>query len=163
MINDDKSILTLLVQNAYRVYCYFNISAMTIKEFEDMHGENSWKNSKPVIKVYEVICGEAKEIKTIYIDNLANNWFINLERDGMDIFVKLGRMLPNDNFAAFAVSNTVTTPRNTQSNDRAVYYVDVSQHFVAEEHDLPTSADSKEDLNIHKEPKPYPFVEEKKN
>lgn len=163
MLNDDKSTLTLLVQNSHNVFCYFYVSPMTIKNFEDRYGENSWKNSKPMIKVFEVVNGEAREIRTIYIDNLANNWFINLNEDGIDIFVKLGRMLPNDNFVAFAVSNTVTTPRSQQSNDRAVYYVDVSQNFIKKEHNLPTSEDSRNDSNIHKEPKPYPFLEEKKN
>ena len=143
MLNDDSSILTLLVQNPYTVFCYFNVTPMMIKEFEDIYGENSWKNSKPVLKVYEVINGDAIEIKQIYVDALANNWFINLDKDGIDVFVKLGRMLPNGKFVTFSVSNLVTTPKDYQSCDDNVYYVDVSQSFEDQSNDTFLSEDEK--------------------
>lgn len=162
MLNDNSSILTLLVQNPYTVFCYFNVSPIIVKEFEDRYGENFWKNSKPVLKVYQVVNGDAIEIKTIYIDSLANNWFINLKDEGIDVFVKLGRMLPDDKFAAFAVSNTVSTPNDNQSKDNNVYYVDVSQDFEGEINNLPVSKEGKNVISGHKEPKPYPFLDEKK-
>ncbi|MDP4144290.1 MAG: DUF4912 domain-containing protein [Bacillota bacterium] len=163
MLNDDKSILVLMVQNSHNVFCYFNVSAMTKKEFQDRYGENSWRNSKPVLKVYSVENGNAKEIKTIFIDNFANNWYIKLDRDDLDVFVKLGRMLPDNTFAAFAISNTVTTPRAHQSGDTAVYFVDVSQNFGDWDNKLPVLTSDDNNEAIHKEMKPYPFMELKKN
>lgn len=162
MIDVDKSSIVLLVQNARNVFCYFSVSAVEIKEFQDRYGENSWKNSKPVIKVYEVINGIASEVKMIYIDAFADNWFIHLDKDDMDVFVKLGRVLADDTFAAVAVSNTVTTPRDSQSGDSAVYYVDVSENSLAPDNNLPTCSDGSNGGCIHKEPKPYPFVDGKK-
>ncbi len=132
MLNDENSILTLLVQNPYKVFCYFNVSPMMIKEFEDINGENSWKNSKPQLKVYEVINGDAIEKETIYVDPLANNWFIDLKKDGIDVFVKFGRVLENGKFVEFLVSNVVTTPKNYQSQDSNLYYIDVSENFKNE-------------------------------
>lgn len=162
MIDEDKSSIVLLVQNANNVFCYFNVSAVEIKEFQDRYGENSWKNSKPVIKVYEVVNGIASEVKTIYINAFADNWFIHLDKDDMDVFVKLGRMLADDTFVAFAVSNTVTTPRSSQSGDSAVYYVDVSENFLAPNNNLPTCSEGSNEKSTHKEPKPYPFIDGKK-
>lgn len=164
MLVNEKSKLVLMVRSARKVFCYFNISPMTVKEFEDRYGENSWENSKPVLKIYSVENGIAQEMKTIFIDVFANNWYINVERDDLDIFVKLGRMLPDNTFAAFAVSNTVTTPRELESVDTAVYFVDVSQNCIFNsEAALPKYEDGEIDYAAYKEPKPYPFLKVKKN
>lgn len=163
MIGNDETKLVLLVQNAYNVFCYFNVSPITIKEFEDRYGENSWQNSKPVLKVYEISDGSACEVKTIYIDPVADNWYIRLDKDDIDVFVKLGRILPDDSFEAIAVSNTVTTPRNHISGDSAVYYVDVSESCANTEGKVPIYNKKVNKKVIHKEPKPYPFMERKKN
>ena len=61
----------MLVQNARTLFCYFNNSSVAVKEFKDRYGEDSWNNSKPVIKVYAIENGSAKEIKSIIIDSCA--------------------------------------------------------------------------------------------
>nr|WP_272509011.1 DUF4912 domain-containing protein [Clostridium ganghwense] len=161
---DEKSSIILMVQSAYKVFCYYNISPLTVKNFEDIYGENAWENSKPVLKMYEVDEGIAKEIETIYLDAFANNWYINLNKDDMDVFVKLGRMLPDDKFVAISVSNTITTPRDRQSGDRDVYYVDLSQEYKEKPDTvLPTYNENDECKMKRNEPKPYPFMVKKKN
>lgn len=163
MLVNEKSNLILMVQSARRVFCYFNVSPMTVKEFEDRYGENSWKNSKPVLKVYSVENGAAKEVKTIFIDAFANNWYIDVDSDDMDIFVKLGRVLPDNTFAAFAVSNTVTTPRDHESGDTNVYFVDISKNpAFNSEAALPKYEEYESNVLSHNEPKPYPFMSKKK-
>lgn len=164
MLVNEKSNLILMVQSSRNVFCYFNISPMTVKEFEDRYGESSWKNSKPVIKVYSVENGIAKEIRTIFIDAFANNWYIHMDRDDMDLFVKLGRILPDNTFVAFAVSNTVTTPRDHESGDTSVYFVDTSKNPIFNsEAVLPKSEEYQNNTINHIEPKPYPFMNIKKN
>lgn len=160
MLQNEKSMLVLLVQNCNNVFCYFNISPITVKQFEDKYGENSWRNSKPAIKVYEIVNGCSKEIKTILIDPFANNWYVHLDKDDMDVFVKLGRILPDDTYAPFAVSNTVTTPRSKQSDDTTVCYIDVSHNFKSNSH--VTNTDWKSRESAFSQPKPYPFSEDKK-
>lgn len=158
--SNEKTSLVLMVQNSHRIFCYYNISPMTVKEFEDRHGEKSWKNSKPVIKVYSVENGIAKNIKTIFIDPFADSWYIDVEKDDMDLFVKLGRVIPDNTFVAFAVSNTVTTPRDNGSSDTSLCFVDVSKDFISNvEAELPKFEESKVSCN---EPKPYPFIISKK-
>ncbi|MCT8978142.1 DUF4912 domain-containing protein [Clostridium sp. CX1] len=164
MLVNEKSKLILMVQSAKKVFCYFNVSPMTVKEFEDRYGENSWKNSKPVLKVYSVENGIPREIKTIFIDAFANNWYIDMDKGDLDIFIKMGRVLPDNTFAAFAVSNTVTTPRDLESADTSVYFVDLSQKVnFNSEVALPRYEEDKIDHIEHKEPKPYPFSNIKKN
>lgn len=161
MIKDDKFALTLLVQNANTIFCYFNISPVITKIFQDRYGEGFWENSKPVLKVYDSTNNSSRELQTIYLDPLANNWYINLDRSGIDVFVELGRILPNGEFVQILVSNTVTTPRSDQSNNSNVYYIDVSSDFKKKNNvDLKEKTD-----NVHenKEEHSYSFVDEKKN
>lgn len=106
-----KTFLYLLVQNPYTIFCYFNIESSIVKGFQEKYGFNSWDSSKPILKVYSIENGEAKEIKTIFLDLKADNWYINLDRDNLNLFVKLGRLLPDDSFASIRVSNTVATGR----------------------------------------------------
>lgn len=163
MLGNEKSNIVLMVQSASRVFCYFNISPMTIKEFEDTYGEVSWKISKPAIKVCCVENGVAKEIKTILIDDFANNCYINMNKGDQDVFIKLGRILPDNTFAAFAISNTVTTPRDHESEDSAVYFVDTSENAnINSKSSLPTYEECTSSAANHKEPKPYPFMNVKK-
>lgn len=164
-MNENKnSSIVLMVQSAYRVFCYYDISPLMVKKFEDMYGEHMWRNSKPVLKIFQVEQGIAKEIETIYLDAFANNWYINLNKDDIDIFVKIGRMLPDDRFIAIAFSNTVTTPRDRQSGNRDVYYVDVSKQYEENsDTTLPTYNESNHSKINRNEPKPYPFMVEKKN
>lgn len=164
MDENKNSSIVLMVQNAYKAFCYYDISPLTVKKFEDMYGENMWRNSKPILKVFQVEQGIAKEIETIYLDAFANNWYINLNRDDMDIFVKLGRMLPDDRVVSIAFSNTVTTPRDRQAWNRDVYYVDVSKNYEENpDTTLPTCNESNNCKINRNEPKPYPFMVEKKN
>lgn len=163
MAENEKTNIVLMVQSTSMVFCYFNISPIIIKEFEDRYGQASWKNSKLVIKVYCVESGIAKEMKTIFIDDCINSCYINIDRGDKDIFIKLGRVLPDNTFNAFAVSNTVTTPRSCESENTSVYFIDVSQNVnINSKSNLPTFEEYASKLGIHKEPKPYPFMNDKK-
>lgn len=126
MIVEGKTKIVLLVQNSHKVFCYFNYSPLSIKEFEDRYGEGSWGNSKSALKLCAVEGGIPKEIRTIEIDNFADNWYIDLDRDAQDLFLKLGKVLTNGEFIAIAISNTVTTPRAHVSGDTTVHYLDLS-------------------------------------
>lgn len=153
----DESTVVLMVQNVHTLFCYYNISQKDVNEFKKKYGEYSLKNSKPVIKIYKVTGGCADELKTVYIDEIADNWYINLDDEDTDIFIKVGRIFPNNTFAAFCVSNTVTTPRGHESSDNSVYYVDTSKLTK----NIPYAREAKDSLN-GREPKPYPFKKEKK-
>lgn len=126
-MKNDKLSIVLMVQGIRKLFCYYTISPIIVKKFEDLYGENSWNDSKPILKVYWIDNGLVKEMKTIYLDPFANSWYIDIDRDDIDVFVKLGRILPNNKLETIATSNIVTTPRGHQSEDRKVYYIDTSE------------------------------------
>ncbi|MCD3351542.1 DUF4912 domain-containing protein [Clostridium botulinum D/C] len=160
----EKSSIVLMPQSTHVVFCYYNISSMTIKDFEDIYGEDSWKNSKPVLKVYEVDDGIAKEIETIYLDVFADNWYINLDKTNIHVFVKLGRILADDKFVSIAISNTVITPRESQSDNTDICYIDISKDYREDTGKvLPIYDDECDFQKRRNEPKPYPFISPKKN
>ncbi|GAB6148987.1 MULTISPECIES: DUF4912 domain-containing protein [Clostridium] len=164
MLHYEKSSIVLMVQSSHKVFCYYTISPMTIKDFQDIYGEDSWKNSKPVLKVYEVDEGKSKEVEMIYLDVFADNWYINLTKANVHVFVKLGRLLPNNKFVSIAMSNTVVTPRDSESYNRDICYIDVSKDYDDNTSEvIPVSDDEYEYKTRHNEPKPYPFNSSKKN
>ncbi|ADL51694.1 DUF4912 domain-containing protein [Clostridium cellulovorans] len=158
---DGNTKIVLLVQNHNTVFTYFKISPFTIKSFEDIYGINSWKNSKPVLKVFYIERNVPREVQTIYMDASNDNWYINLDRDACDVFVKYGRVAADDKFIPVSVSNTVTTMRNHQAEDTTVRYVDFS-NIVDEKNVKLALQDSPEHINAT-EYKPNPIDELKKN
>ena len=128
MIKRDKSYIILLIKNEHTLFCYYNISSSTIKEFEEKHGESSWGNSTPVIKLYFIENGISREKETIYIDRLANNWYINIEEDDKDVYVELGRLLQSNEYIPVIASSSITTPRAHVSGDSNLYFVNVNEH-----------------------------------
>ncbi|MCY6482835.1 DUF4912 domain-containing protein [Clostridium aestuarii] len=127
MSTSKNSSIVLMVQNAYRVFCYYDISPLTIKRFEDFYGEGAWENSKPVLKVFEICEGKEKERQTIFLDIFADNWYIDMEKDNMKVFIKLGRILSDYKFVSIAESNVVTTPRSGQVSKDDVHYIEILQ------------------------------------
>lgn len=122
----EKSYIVLLVQSAHVVFCYYHVHSDTIKEFNNNYGKDSWEECEPALKVYEIEYGKEKEIETIYIDPFADNWYIKLNNCSIKVFVKLGRILSTGEFIPVAISNTVITPRDIESSDRKVVYLNVS-------------------------------------
>jgi len=114
MTSKDDTTLVLLVQSSKRLFCYFHITDSKVKEFEEIHGINSWSNSKAVIKVFSVKNGKVKEINEIQLESNIDSLYINLDRDNLTVFIKLGRILPSNTFMSIATSNKVSTPRSTE-------------------------------------------------
>ncbi|MBC8059269.1 MAG: DUF4912 domain-containing protein [Clostridiaceae bacterium] len=109
----NKTSLVLLVQNPYTIFCYFNLENSIVKVFEEKYGFHAWDLSKPILKVYSIENGGIKELQTIFLDLKADNCYINLERDNLNLFVSLGRLLSADSFIPITVSNRVTTGRSS--------------------------------------------------
>lgn len=116
--------ITLMVQSAHTLFCYFNVNT---------HKKDKVKpdsNFKLFLKVYSIENGIEKEIKAIEIKDNADNWYINLERDDMDVFVKLVEKNSDNTFHTIGISNVVTTPRKYPSSDRNVYYLNISNKSI---------------------------------
>lgn len=104
-----KSSIYLSVQSAYKVFCYFNVSPFDVKRFEDSFGPGSWGKGVPVLRIYMIDENLKETTKDLYINPFADNWFINLDKGGLSLHVKLLRKY-GEKFAGIAYSNTVLTP-----------------------------------------------------
>lgn len=155
IVENEKASIVLIVQGTYRLFCYFDIPPRSIKEFEDKYGEDSWKNSKSILKVYSVEDQTTKKLKEIYINNHVNSCYIDMDKGDQDVFVELEKIIANDNVEVIAVSNTVSTPRNYESTNTGVYFVNVS------ESSRPILS-SMNNIDKHREAKPYPFMNREK-
>lgn len=127
MIDYNNSFIILMLQRPYVAFCYYNVAKSTIKKFENTYGEGSWENSKPLLKVYKIEEDGEKELQSLDLDKLADNWYICLNESNLDVLVKLGRLLPTGEFVCIATSNSVTAPRNDEDENKEVNYIDVSR------------------------------------
>lgn len=121
----NESFVVLMMQRPYTAFCYYNISNKDIQAIKKKYGKNSWEESKPVLKVYEVKDEEEKQIEYINLDPFADNWYINLKNDDLKIKVKIGRVVNESEFIELATSNIINTPRAKQSQDLDVRYLDL--------------------------------------
>jgi hypothetical protein len=116
--------ITLMVQSAHTLFCYFNGNAHQINKV------SSDSNFKLVLKVYCIDNGIENELKTIEIKDNADNWYIHLDSDDLDVFVKLVKINSDNTFHTIGISNVVTTPRKHPSPDKNVYYLNKSNKNI---------------------------------
>lgn len=126
MINDYSTRIVLLVQNAGTIFTYFTVSPSTIMRFNTKYGENSYNSSSPIIKLYYSNGDTVIEGESIYINSFTDNWYIHPSKQGIDAFVKLGRVLEDGTFVELTKSNVISIPRNSESWDTKVVYSDIS-------------------------------------
>lgn len=108
--------ITLMVQSSDTLFCYFHVN----------NGSNTICNFKLALKVYCIDNGIENELKIIEIKNYTDNWYIHLDSDDLDVFVKLVKLNGDNTFDTIGVSNVVTTPRKHPSQDKNVYYLNKS-------------------------------------
>lgn len=102
--------IVLMPQSYKVIFCYYGIDEITINKFKRIYGEDFFKNSKPILKVYEVKDETHEEIQTVYLDDFADNWYINVNKANIFVYVKLGRVTTKNEFISIATSNTIATP-----------------------------------------------------
>jgi hypothetical protein len=126
MMNYNHSYLVLLVQKIHRIFCYYNISNKTIKDFENIYGINSWDNSKTKLTLYYIDNNLPTEITSILTPRFNNNWYFELPEDDITAFVKLSKVTSDDRNIDILISNIITTPRDHISKDLDIYFIDIN-------------------------------------
>jgi len=112
--------LLLLVRDPYWIYAYWEISATKQEEFTSNYGQEAWRTSQPVLRVYDVTGLSFNGINAnlyhdIRVSNEVNNWHIEVGQPDHAFCVDLGRVLPDGRFITLLRSNVVTTPRASLS------------------------------------------------
>lgn len=101
--------ITLMVRDPFWVFAYWELTSETRKVF---------KGIPPVLKVKNLT---ENSYCFLYTNEFADNWHIEVEKPGNTFEVELGYVV-NGVFQTLAVSNKVTTPRNSVSNNFEEYY-----------------------------------------
>lgn len=117
--NDNK--IALLVRDPYWLYAYWDISNEKRESFIKQFGEDSWNNSKPVLKVTNITEGQHFYIE---INDFASSWYLNVNKPNCVFCAEIGRLFPNSTFVMLLTSNPVHTPQDSPSKDETAVFAD---------------------------------------
>ncbi len=107
--------IVLLPRDPYWAYAYWEISESARNEIQKEHGKDIFKKGKLILRVYDVTNikfngKNAHKYFDITINELADNWYINVPETNRHWCVDLGVLLPNGKFILIARSNIVKMP-----------------------------------------------------
>ncbi len=117
----DNDRIILIAKDPYCLYTYWEISEARANDFLNEFGHELWENSVPVLKV---INASNNTNFYITINDIANNWYINVENDNCLYIVEIGRRISDKFFIPFESSNYVQTPSNSLSTNTSAYFAD---------------------------------------
>lgn len=115
--NDNKIIL--LVRDPYCLFAYWEISNEKRNNFVKQFGENSWNNSRSVIKLVNIT---RNKVEYVEVNDYASNWYINVNEPNCIFHAELGRMFSDNFFISLVTSNSVHTPSDTMSNTESILF-----------------------------------------
>lgn len=117
-IKYNQTLIRLLVQSPNRMYAYWEVSDITMKNFSNHFG--NYSDYTPALK----ITNNTKNYSyVIPIDPFANNYYIQVEDTGCDYKVELGR-IKNNEFMNIYTSNNVTMPIFTRTPENSDNFSD---------------------------------------
>ncbi|WP_347491326.1 DUF4912 domain-containing protein [Desulfoscipio sp. XC116] len=114
--------MVLMVRDPNWIFAYWEISATKQQEFSDQYGSEAWKNSRSVLRVYDITGvdsfngANANDFTDISINDYVDSWHINVARPNSTFCVDLGRLFPDGTFITLLRSNIVQTPGAAVSN-----------------------------------------------
>jgi hypothetical protein len=122
----DKSFINILPASINSIFCYFNFSAAYIKKFEEINETTTWTTSKTMLKLFYIDNGIPMEKQSILIHSLADNWYITLTENDVDLFVEIGKLTKVNKYIPLLASNILSIPRASQINSPNIYMMDIN-------------------------------------
>ncbi len=120
----DRDRIVLIARDPFCLFTYWEISNNRINDFFNELGHELWEKSVPVLKVTNV---SRNTFYYITINDLANNWYINVENDNCLYTVEFGRMVSSKFFISIELSNYALTPRHNMSTTKSAYFADYKE------------------------------------
>lgn len=114
--------LVLMVRDPYWLYAYWEITATRMEEITSRYGPQVWDDSRAVLRVYDVTGVEFNGINALRffdcsLNDHSESWHINVPEANRTYCVDMGRLFPDGTFITILRSNSVTTPRDTLSDN----------------------------------------------
>ncbi|MBI2252128.1 MAG: DUF4912 domain-containing protein [Armatimonadetes bacterium] len=112
----NENIFVLMARDPYWAFAYWETAESKKEEIKNQIGEDDFKKTKLIIKIFNGELGDEKKLH-LQIDVSGQiSWYIQLNQPDNKFWGQLGWLTPNNNFILIAVSNCITTPRDTFSN-----------------------------------------------
>lgn len=110
----DMDRIVVLVRDVRWIYAYWELKGTTVERLKNELGDNFF-SAKRVLRVYDVshIIFNGLNAHTffdVYVNDLANNWYIDTAGPGRSWCVDFGLLLSDGRFITILRSNTVHTP-----------------------------------------------------
>ncbi|MDP4181091.1 MAG: DUF4912 domain-containing protein [Bacillota bacterium] len=113
--------IVLIARDPHCIFAYWEISGSETRKFIDEFGKELWKKSVPALKVKNL---SRNSSFLVFIDQLANNWYINVDDINCLYEVEYGRSISEKFFIPQITSNYVITPGNTVSSSTSCHFTD---------------------------------------
>ncbi len=117
----DDNQITLLARDPFCLYAYWEISGEKKNDFYGYFGRGFWDKSTPALKITNITRNNAFYIR---IDDLTNNWYVNVSDANNVYFAEIGRIAKDEFFISFAASNQIATPRFSISDNASAHFAD---------------------------------------
>lgn len=110
----NKTIVKILAQTPTTLFVYWDISDDDKQSYINQYGEYFFKDTKPVLIVYNDTMNYSFEVD---INDFANSWYLHVSDSNCDYRVELGRRPINkyakiDNFLHVSNSNDIQSPND---------------------------------------------------
>ena len=113
--------MVLMLRDPYCLFSYWEITGGTLNYYRQKFHPYGWDGSVPTIRVYRFPIGlkplNQPEITfDIQLNHSSYSWHIDVGMPHRTYYAELGRKLPGGEFIPMIRSNSVTTPRDSESD-----------------------------------------------
>lgn len=107
----NETLVKILAQTPTSLFVYWDISENDRKSLIEMHGENFFNETKPVLIVHNTTKNYSFEIE---INDFANSWYIRNQEPDCDYVIELGRRSNKnqEQYVFINSSNDIVSPNN---------------------------------------------------
>ncbi len=107
----NETTVKILAQTPTTLFVYWDISDIDRKSLLDIHGENMFYETKPILIVHNTTKNYSFEVE---INDFANSWYIRTQEPDCNYIIELGRKPINNpnEYIYIRSSNNIMSPNN---------------------------------------------------
>ncbi|WP_413853060.1 DUF4912 domain-containing protein [Candidatus Ruminimicrobium bovinum] len=103
--------ITILPKDPVSIFAYWSINRETKKNLESKYGNDFFKNSKLVIRIYDMTDDTRKTGFDVFIDTTDNSYYINVGKFNRSWVADIGYITSKGKFISVAKSNILNMPK----------------------------------------------------
>lgn len=103
--------ITILPKDPVSIFAYWSINQETKKSLKNKYGNDFFKNSKLVIRIYDMTDDTRKTGFDVFIDTTDNGYYINVGKFNRSWVADIGYITSKGKFISVAKSNILNMPK----------------------------------------------------